>query len=119
MIVLKTQSGTNYSPYACTHICQNMNVRLKLWNPLVFLSMEHCHQSVPNIEHTEHVPENGGNMKHQVRCDQPESDDNSDFGRVLTVAGSWYTSHKAYEQCEIWEGCKRKFVSQKCQILHM
>ena len=108
MIVLETQSCTNNSPHARTHICQNMNVRLKLWNSLVFLSMEHGHQSVPNVEDTKDIPENGWDMKHQVGRDQPKSDDDGDFGRVLTMAGSWYTSHEAYEQCEIWKGCNRK-----------
>ena len=93
MIVLEAKRSPDDGPDAGTDIREDMNVGLEFGYSLVVVRVEHGHESLPNVEHAEHVPQDGRNVEHQVGGDKPERHHHRDFGRVLAVAGSWHATH--------------------------
>lgn len=70
-----------------------MDVGLEFRHSFIIVCVEHVDQTLPDIKDTEDVTQNGRNMKHEKRCDQPQGNHHCDFGRVFAVAGGRDATH--------------------------
>jgi hypothetical protein len=95
VVVLEAQGGPDDAPDASANVGQDVDVGLEFWYPFVIMSIKECHQSVPDVKDAKHVPQDRGDVQHQVGRHQPQCDHDGDFGRVLTVACGWNASHQS------------------------